>query len=67
MNAPHPDLMSANDRCAEAAHLLALAILRYRARQSTEKPLKKDAMPLDCAGASRIHGPGKDTGGRARA
>ncbi len=67
MNAPHPDLMSANDRCAEAAQLLAQAILRRRARQSTEKPPKRDAMPLDCPGASRLHGPRKDTGGGASA
>lgn len=61
MSTPHPDLMSADDRRAEAAHLLALAILRRRARQAAEKQRETSTIVLDCPQASPLHGPRSDT------
>ena len=49
MNALHPDRMSADERLAEVADLLALGLVRLRARQSSRVSAPSGESSLDCA------------------
>lgn len=57
MNMLNPALMSGEERRAEAAQYLAVAILRHKARQVTAKQRKSAVSKLDCSGASSLHAP----------
>ena len=48
MNALHPDRMTASERLAEVADLLALGLVRLRARQSSTVSGESGESPLDC-------------------
>ena len=48
MNALRPDRMSVDERLAEVADLLALALVRLRARQSSTVSDDSGESPLDC-------------------
>jgi hypothetical protein len=58
MNPIHPKLLSAAERRAEIADLLATAILRLRARQDTQKKQETPLKGLDCQGVARLHAAG---------
>lgn len=60
MNPIHPKLLSGEERRAEIATLLATAILRHRARQSTQNKRETPLKGLDCQGAARLHAAGMD-------
>jgi hypothetical protein len=60
MNTLNPALMAADDRRAEAAQLLALAVVRLRQRRIAENQRKSTVSSLDCGGASSLHAAGID-------
>lgn len=60
MNTLNPALMAADDRRAEAAQLLALAVVRLRQRRLAENRRKSTVSPLDYRDASSLHAAGID-------
>ncbi len=56
-NGVDPDHMTADERLGEAARILAAGYLRFRVKQTAEKPLKTEKVSLDRPPEKRLHGP----------
>ena len=54
-NALHPSHMSAADRLAEVAEILAIGLMRLRARKSTPLSPHSGESSLDCPGHQSGH------------
>jgi hypothetical protein len=55
MNALDPDLMSPDERLAEVAGILAVGLIRLRARQSSQLSGDRGESSLDCSPRQRRH------------
>ncbi len=63
MNGFDPTLMESAERLSELAEILALGLLRLRARDSVGKSRDLREFPLDFAGHPSVHGrPKRPTG-----
>lgn len=54
-NPLHPDLMTAPERLDEIAEILAVGLMRLRARQSSPLSAHRGESSLDCAGHQSGH------------
>ena len=56
-NGVDPDHMTADERLGETARILAVGLLRFRAKRAGEKPLKTERVSLDIPSVKRLYGP----------